>query len=101
MTDEDRGILGFVVGLTFGTLLGAMSALLLAPQSGKKTRRQIRRTAEEWSETAGERLQAAGDKLHDAADDARRLADDAREIAGRSGERLAEKVEKGRKRLKV
>jgi len=101
MSDEDRGILGFVVGLTFGTLLGAATALLLAPQSGKKTRRQIRRTADDWSDVASDKLQVAGDKLQEAADDARQLASDAREKAGKSGERMAEKVQKGRKRLKV
>ena len=101
MSDEDRGILGFVVGITFGTLLGAVTALLLAPQSGRKTRRQIRRTAEEWSEAASDKLQVAGDKLQEAADDARQLASDARELAEKSSGRIAEKVEKGRKRLKV
>jgi len=101
MSDEDRGILGFVVGLTFGTLLGAVTALLLAPQSGKKTRRQIRRTADDWSEVASDKLQVAGDKLQEAADDARQLATDARQMAEKSGERIVEKVDKGRKRLKV
>ncbi len=101
MSDEDQGILGFVVGLTFGTLLGAAAALLLAPQSGTKTRRQIRRTAEEWTDVASDKLQVAGDKLQEAADDARQLASDAREMAEKSGERIADKVEKGRKRLKV
>lgn len=101
MSDEDRGILGFVVGLTFGTLLGALTALLLAPQSGKKTRRQIRRTAGDLGDAASEKLQVAGEKLQEAADDARQLASDAREMAEKSGGRIAEKVEKGRKRLKV
>lgn len=35
--------LSFLVGLLFGALGGAATTLLLAPQSGKKTRRQIRR----------------------------------------------------------
>jgi gas vesicle protein len=33
----------FVIGLTLGSLISAVVMLLVAPQSGKKTRRQIRR----------------------------------------------------------
>ena len=33
----------FVAGILLGALAGAVAMLLLAPQSGKKTRRQIRR----------------------------------------------------------
>ena len=61
----------FVLGVVIGALIGAGVALLLAPDSGKRTRRRIRRSAEDLSD-------AAGDTLQTVADDAKRLAEDAR-----------------------
>jgi gas vesicle protein len=39
--DEERGI-GFVFGLMVGALIGAAVAIILAPQSGERTRELIR-----------------------------------------------------------
>lgn len=41
---------GFLGGLLLGALAGAATMLLLAPQSGKKTRRQIRRKGRDLRE---------------------------------------------------
>lgn len=84
----------FVLGVIVGALLGASAALLLAPDSGRRTRRRIRRSAEDLTDAAGERIQ-------EAADDARRLAGDARRAAERSSERLVDSVERGAKRLRI
>ncbi len=53
MDREDRN-LGMITIFSFlvGGAVGAGLALLLAPQSGKKTRRQIREIAEDLSEQA-------------------------------------------------
>ena len=53
MDREDRN-LGMITIFSFlvGGAVGAGLALLLAPQSGKKTRRQIRELAEDLSEQA-------------------------------------------------
>lgn len=82
---DDRTAFSFVVGLALGALIGAGAALLMAPQSGRRTRRRIARTAEDWSDTARDRLQ-------DATDDVRRAAEDAVRVAGKSRNRLREKV---------
>ena len=84
----------FVLGVVIGALIGAGVALLLAPDSGERTRRRIRRSAEDLTD-------AAGDTLQTVADDAKRLADDARKAAERSSERLVESVERGAKRLRI
>lgn len=41
---------GLLAGLLLGALAGAVAMLLLAPQSGKKTRRQIRRKGRDLRE---------------------------------------------------
>jgi gas vesicle protein len=55
MDREDRS-LGMIAMFSFlvGGAVGAGLALLLAPQSGKKTRRQIREIAEELSDQASD-----------------------------------------------
>jgi gas vesicle protein len=84
----------FVLGVVIGALIGAGVALILAPDSGRRTRRRIRRSAEDLSEAAGDRLQTA-------ADDVRRLADDTRRAAEQSSSRLIDSVGRGAKRLRV
>ena len=84
----------FLLGVLTGALIGAGVALLLAPESGRRTRRRIRRSAEDISDAAGDTLQAV-------ADDAKRLADDARRAAEPSSERLLDSVERGAKKLRI
>lgn len=54
--DRDDRNLGVVAIFSFliGGAIGAGLALIMAPQSGKKTRRQIRDIAEELSEQASD-----------------------------------------------
>ena len=59
--------------LFIGLGIGALSALLFAPQSGEKTRRMLRRryddaldTVEDWSEHAGDMWEKGVDYAKDA-----------------------------------
>lgn len=54
MSERDSDFGAFLAGFVFGALVGAATALILAPQSGEATRRQ---------------LAGAGDDLRHAADD--------------------------------
>ncbi|MGH7541011.1 MAG: YtxH domain-containing protein, partial [Gemmatimonadota bacterium] len=54
--EDERDVVSFVSGLALGVLVGAGIALLVAPQSGRRTRRRIARTAEDLGETAADRL---------------------------------------------
>jgi len=81
-TDE-RQAFSFIVGLALGTLVGAGIALLVAPQSGRRTRRQIARAAEDFGDVAKERMGDAGDEV-------RRRAQRAKRAAERRGQRLRE-----------
>ena len=102
---EYREALGFLAGLTIGAVIGTAAALLMAPQSGARTRRQIARKAEEWTDAAGETLEDVRDDARELADrtsrDTRRLARRARKKADRTGDRLTEGVEKARERLRT
>jgi len=50
---DDRNVaLNFLAGLGVGALVGAVAALLLAPQSGKDTRVDIRSAADDMREKA-------------------------------------------------
>lgn len=70
---DDRGssAAGVVLAFLSGAALGAIAALLLAPQSGQDSRDQLRRYA-------------------------RRAEDNLRELAGRAGEVIEEAVGEGR-----
>lgn len=94
----------FIAGLTVGTLIGAVSALLLAPQSGRRTRRDLARRAERLSDSASDRLEDARAEASRIADrtrkESQRLARDARRKVDETGERLSDAVEEGRERLR-
>lgn len=60
--ENDKGAFSFITGLAIGAIVGASVALLAAPQSGKRTRRQIvravadakRNASDEWGAVAGQ-----------------------------------------------
>jgi gas vesicle protein len=74
--DDEGGAVNFLLGLLVGAAAGAAVALLVAPQSGKRTRRQLLKAVSTARESATDRL---GD-----------LSDDVRTA-----------VEAGRKRIRV
>lgn len=91
--DGDRESLNFLLGVAVGSVLGAAVALLLAPDSGRRVRKQLRRKAEDLGEAAGDRVQSA-------AKDVRQAAEDARKAAERSGDKLKDSVQPIRKKLR-
>ncbi len=70
---DDRGVSASTIILAFlsGAALGAVAALLLAPQSGRESREQLRGYA-------------------------RRAEENLRDLAGKAGEAFEEVVEKGK-----
>ena len=92
-TEEDR-VVAFAAGVVLGGLIGAGTALLLAPRSGRRTRRRLRHAAEDLGDRAEETLEHA-------AEDARRYADEAKRAAERSGRKMKDSVEEGRKKLRL
>jgi gas vesicle protein len=61
--DQDRQVVNFISGLLLGAIIGAGVAYLTAPQPGKKTRKRIRRAANDIRGTATERLDDLADEV--------------------------------------
>jgi gas vesicle protein len=82
VSDQDRSsdsVLSLLAGIGLGALVGAMAALLLAPQSGADTRHQIRETADD---VVG-KLRESVDELRVKVDD---LVANAKQAISRRGE---------------
>ena len=56
MSNRDSDFASFLSGFLIGGLIGAITALLLAPQSGEETRAQIRDKSLEYKDWSEERV---------------------------------------------
>lgn len=68
--DDDARVFNFAAGLLLGTVIGAGVALLMAPDSGRKTRKRIRKAAGELADSAHERWDDVTDEVKSRVDDA-------------------------------
>jgi gas vesicle protein len=95
-----RQIEGLVTGIILGGLAGAAIGILFAPQSGRKTRRDINNTAEELLTKAREEYETALKKSVKACESAvkqlRRLESSAREQIGDIGEKAGDLADLGK-----
>ena len=57
MSENNNELGSFLAGFVIGGLVGAATALILAPQSGEETRTQIAGKSQELRSQSGERLQ--------------------------------------------
>ena len=71
MSDNNNEFGAFMSGLLLGGIAGAITALLLAPQSGEETRKVIVEKSIELKEKALETVDEARLRAEKAADDAR------------------------------
>jgi gas vesicle protein len=99
---NNSGTLGAIM-LIAGGIIGAGSALLLAPQSGQRTRRQISRSSRRALSQAEEMVKEAADSVSEVMDD---LGDKTSDIFERGGEvaeswrnHLLESLDQGQKNL--
>lgn len=61
--ENEKGAFGFLAGFAIGAILGASIALLAAPQSGKRTRRQIVRAVGDARRTATHEFGGVADRM--------------------------------------
>ena len=67
--EDNQQLFNFVSGVVLGAIIGAGIALLTAPTTGRRTRRQLVRVA-------GELREGAADRLDDLADEMKRKVDE-------------------------
>lgn len=67
---NNRGSGDFIIGAIFGAAIAGVTALLFAPQSGEKTRRDIRDKANETVDQANQYFEVAKDKGNEIYDNA-------------------------------
>lgn len=68
--EDDARAFNFISGLICGAAIGAGVALLMAPESGKKTRRRITRAAEDLKGDASDRWEEIADEVKHKVDEA-------------------------------
>ena len=72
---------GMLAGLLIGGLAGAIAMLLLAPQSGKRTRAKLRRQSYALRAQTAETMENMEDAMADARDKTHQMTHDARKQA--------------------
>lgn len=68
--EDDGRLFNFLSGLVCGAAIGAGVALVMAPDSGRKTRKKISRAAEDLRENAQDRWDDIADEVRHKVDDA-------------------------------
>jgi gas vesicle protein len=68
--DQNRQAVSFISGLLLGAIIGAGVAYLTAPETGRKTRKRLKRAA-------GDLRASASDRLDDLADEVKGKVDEA------------------------
>jgi gas vesicle protein len=76
MADRESDFGAFLAGFVVGSVIGAVAALLLAPQSGEETRTLIHDRSIELKDKAVEKAETARIKAEAAAAEARARADE-------------------------
>lgn len=91
-TTDDGGMGDFLMAFSLGALFGAGLALVLAPQSGEKTRKELEKKSRKWRKQAGKRLEETGESLRETGGE---LLEDAEDRVGEWSAELSEAVERG------
>jgi len=99
---EDSNVGTAVTFLLIGIGAGALTALLLAPKSGKQFRRDLKRgyddardTIQDWAEEAKDRVNDAKGRVRDVAERGADLAEELRDTAREKVEPLRRVINRG------
>ena len=92
MATRDGGMADFLMAFSLGALFGAGLALVLAPQSGEKTLKELEKKSRKWRKEAGKRLEETGESLRESGGE---ILEDAEELVGDWSAEISEAVERG------
>src|SRR5688572_11616026 len=79
MADRSTGVIDIAAAFILGAMLGAGLALMLAPKSGEKTRKELGKKSRRWKKDAEKRLRESGGEWIDEAEE--RIDDWSKQIA--------------------
>lgn len=103
MADNSNKPIRLFSGLFIGAILGAITALLMAPQSGERTRRMIQRKSVELKDKTADSVDDSMERAEQALDDLRyrvnRLSGKAKKEADEFVRRGEKELQKQRERL--
>ncbi len=92
-TSEGGNLGTAITFLLIGLGAGALAGLLLAPKSGKQTRRDLQRGFDDAKDTLGDWADAAKDRVREAGERVRDVASRGVDLASELNDELREKVE--------
>lgn len=75
--EEEGQVLNFISGMMLGLAIGAGAAMLMAPASGQKTRKRIRKATRNLAGDTTDRWEDLADDVRDRASQVRGRVDDA------------------------
>lgn len=91
--EEKSVVINFLAGLGLGALVGAATALLLAPKSGSETRQELK--------SATDDLRGKADKvIHDLSESGEELVKKSREIIESTRDKVQQAIEAGKEAMK-
>jgi len=103
MEDRDKKVAAAALLLVAGGIIGAGMALLMAPQSGQRTRRDISRYAKRVKSRADEAVEDLKDNVNDLVeaigDKTEDLVEKGKDVAGSARKDLIRLIEEGASRL--
>ena len=103
MDDRDKKVAAAALLLVAGGIIGAGMALLMAPQSGQRTRRDISRYAKRVKSRADEAVDDLKDNINDLVeaigDKTEDLVEKGKDVAGSARKDLIRLIEEGASRL--
>ncbi len=96
MSENNSDLGAFLAGFVIGGLVGAATALILAPQSGEETRTQIASRSHDLREAGGERVRhyrdSAGNMTHEFRGRAGQTLDSTRSRVQEAGGQVQERA---------
>ena len=103
MEERDKKVAAAALLMVAGGIIGAGLALLLAPQSGQRTRRDISRYARKVKSRADEAVEELTDNINDLVetigDKTEDLLEKGKDVAGSARKDLIRLIEEGASRL--